>query len=201
MLRAPLLLGVLVLFTAWVEHGSIAFTIASKGPAAAATAHQKACQSRPWGVAAVRGGAASPSAEAAPVVKEVATKPFEGMKPGTSGLRKKVKVVREGLYLHNFVQALFDTLPAAERDGATIVVSGDGRYYNREAIQAIIRIAAANGVGRLWVGKGGLMSTPAVSAVIRCVCVRGGGGIVCVYTYFGPVCCCVNRTDTTAHTK
>lgn len=164
-----------MLFTA-----AAAFTIASRGPAAAASpAHQQACRSgarsgaRPWGagptprLAVVRGGAASPSAEAAPVVKELGTTPFEGMKPGTSGLRKKVKVVREGLYLHNFVQALFDTLPAADRDGATMVVSGDGRYYNREAIQTIIRIAAANGVGRLWVGKGGLMSTPAVSAVIR----------------------------------
>lgn len=194
-MRAPaLLLGVLVLFTAWVEHGSIAFTIASRGPTAtastAAHTHNKAScpSSRPWGVptasaaaasaaaparlAVVRGGAASPSSAeaAAPAgMRELATTPFEGMKPGTSGLRKKVKVVREGLYLHNFVQALFDTLPAAERTGATIVVSGDGRYYNREAIQTIVRIAAANGVGRLWVGRGGLMSTPAVSAVIRCV--------------------------------
>lgn len=190
-MRAPLLLGVLVLFTAWVEHGSIAFTIASpRGPAATCAAH-KVCpsSSRPWGVpttnpaaatparlAVVRGGAASPSSAEA-TVKELATTPFEGMKPGTSGLRKKVKVVREGLYLHNFVQALFDTLPAAERDGATIVVSGDGRYYNREAIQTIIRIAAANGVGRLWVGKGGLMSTPAVSAVIRCVVVGWQWGV------------------------
>jgi len=95
------------------------------------------------------------------------TTPVEGMKPGTSGLRKKVKVVRDGLYLHNFVQALFDTLPPHEKKGATMVVSGDGRYYNREAIQIIIEIAAANGVGRLWIGKGGIMSTPAVSAVIR----------------------------------
>ncbi|CAM9235872.1 unnamed protein product [Chrysoparadoxa australica] len=95
------------------------------------------------------------------------TTPIEGMKPGTSGLRKKVKVWQEGNYLHNFVQCIFDAFPAEELKGSTIIVSGDGRYYNREAIQVITRIAAANGVGKLWIGKGGLMSTPAVSAVIR----------------------------------
>ncbi len=100
-------------------------------------------------------------------INTLPTTPVDGMKPGTSGLRKKVQVVREGLYLHNFVQALFDTLPPHDKKGATLVVSGDGRYYNREAIQVIIEIAAANGVGRLWIGKGGIMSTPAVSAVIR----------------------------------
>jgi len=124
----------------------------------------------------VRGGAfpvassSSPSPPAPPgqsMFKTLRTTPVEGMKPGTSGLRKKVKVVRDGLYLHNFVQALFDSLPPHEKEGATMVVSGDGRHYNREAIQIIIEIAAANGVGRLWIGKGGIMSTPAVSAVIR----------------------------------
>jgi phosphoglucomutase len=69
--------------------------------------------------------------------------------------------------LHNFVQSIFDVLPAAEVAGATLVVSGDGRFWTREAIQIIIKIAAANGVGRVWVGQGGLLSTPAVSCVIR----------------------------------
>eukprot|EP00884_Botryococcus_braunii_P020827 jgi/Botrbrau1/7428/Bobra.0083s0001.1 len=97
----------------------------------------------------------------------VETKPFEGQKPGTSGLRKKVKVFAEEHYLANFVQSVFDALPETELAGSTIVVSGDGRYYSKEAIQIIVRMAAANGVGTVWVGKDGLMSTPAVSAVIR----------------------------------
>jgi len=97
----------------------------------------------------------------------VETAPIGGMKPGTSGLRKKVSVVSEGLYLHNFVQSIFDVLPADELKGATLLVSGDGRYYNREALQVIVEIAAANGVGRVWIGKGGLMSTPAASATLR----------------------------------
>jgi len=102
----------------------------------------------------------------------VETQPIEGMKPGTSGLRKKVSIISEGLYLHNFVQSIFDVLPAEELAGSTLLVSGDGRYYNREALQVIIKIAAANGVGRVWVGKGGLMSTPAASATLR---TREGG--------------------------
>eukprot|EP00744_Colponema_vietnamica_P003892 GILI01005900.1.p2 GENE.GILI01005900.1~~GILI01005900.1.p2 ORF type:complete len:570 (-),score=236.87 GILI01005900.1:144-1853(-) len=97
----------------------------------------------------------------------VPTTPFEGQKPGTSGLRKKVTVFKNGHYLHNFVQSIFNVLPANELAGSTLVVSGDGRYYNKEAIQIIIKMAAANGVGRIWVGKDGLLSTPAVSCVIR----------------------------------
>ncbi|KAI4373206.1 hypothetical protein MLD38_011359 [Melastoma candidum] len=99
-------------------------------------------------------------------VTRVDTKPFEGQKPGTSGLRKKVKVFVQPHYLQNFVQSTFYALSAENVRGATLVVSGDGRYYSKDAIQIIIKMAAANGVRRVWVGQNGLLSTPAVSAVI-----------------------------------
>lgn len=95
------------------------------------------------------------------------TTPIEGQKPGTSGLRKKVTVFKQPNYLHNFVQSTFNALPADKVKGATIVVSGDGRYFSKDAIQIIIKMAAANGVKCVWVGQNGLMSTPAVSGVIR----------------------------------
>ncbi|MFZ1414535.1 MAG: alpha-D-glucose phosphate-specific phosphoglucomutase [Defluviicoccus sp.] len=98
-------------------------------------------------------------------VLHVSTQPFEGQKPGTSGLRKKVTVFQQPHYLHNFVQSIFDTLEGSK--GTTLVVGGDGRYYNREAVQIILKMAAANGFGRVLVGKGGILSTPAVSCVIR----------------------------------
>eukprot|EP00899_Mesostigma_viride_P025175 jgi/Mesvir1/5842/Mv00635-RA.1 len=100
-------------------------------------------------------------------VTTVETKPIEGQKMGTSGLRKKVVEFQKPHYLHNFVQACFDCLPADKLHGSTLVVSGDGRYFGKEACQIIIKMAAANGVRRVWVGQGGIMSTPAVSAVIR----------------------------------
>ncbi|OMO60661.1 Alpha-D-phosphohexomutase superfamily [Corchorus capsularis] len=100
-------------------------------------------------------------------VSKVQTKPFEGQKPGTSGLRKKVKVFVQPHYLENFVQSTFNALTPAKVRGATLVVSGDGRYYSKDAIQIIIKMSAANGVRRVWVGQNGLLSTPAVSAVIR----------------------------------
>ena len=101
-------------------------------------------------------------------VKRIATSPIAGMKPGTSGLRKKAAEFASGNYLANFVQSVFNAVrPAAGFGGLTLVVGGDGRYYNAEAIQTVIRIAAANGFGRALVGGGGILSTPAASCVIR----------------------------------
>ena len=93
------------------------------------------------------------------------TQPIAGQRPGTSGLRKKVTVFQAPHYLENFVQVLLDELP--DMHGQTLVLGGDGRYFNRSAIQTILRMAAAHGVARVLVGKGGILSTPAVSAVIR----------------------------------
>ena len=104
--------------------------------------------------------------------KTITTTPFAGQRPGTSGLRKKVRVFAQPHYLENFVQAIFDTQPALV--GGTLVVGGDGRYYNREAIQTILRMAAANGVARVLVGQGGILSTPAVSCLIRKYKTQGG---------------------------
>ncbi|MEZ5931578.1 MAG: alpha-D-glucose phosphate-specific phosphoglucomutase [Alphaproteobacteria bacterium] len=98
-------------------------------------------------------------------IKTVATIPFEGQKPGTSGLRKKVTVFQEPHYLENFVQSIVDSLDGFE--GKTLVVGGDGRFHNDRAIQTIIKMAAASRFGHLLVGRGGLLSTPAASAVIR----------------------------------
>lgn len=95
----------------------------------------------------------------------VATTPFAGQKPGTSGLRKKVKVFSQPGYLENFVQSIFDNLSGHQ--GQTLVLGGDGRYYNDVAIQTILRMAAAAGFGRVLVGRDGILSTPAASAVIR----------------------------------
>eukprot|EP00602_Paraphysomonas_sp_CaronLab_P005290 CAMPEP_0185017350 /NCGR_PEP_ID=MMETSP1103-20130426/305_1 /TAXON_ID=36769 /ORGANISM="Paraphysomonas bandaiensis, Strain Caron Lab Isolate" /LENGTH=1067 /DNA_ID=CAMNT_0027546715 /DNA_START=48 /DNA_END=3251 /DNA_ORIENTATION=+ len=102
-------------------------------------------------------------------VSNVATVAFDDQKPGTSGLRKKTKRFQEGLYLHNFVQATFNALIAADvdlSDGA-LLIGGDGRFHNDIATQVIVKMAVANGVRRIVIGEEGLMSTPAISAVIR----------------------------------
>lgn len=98
-------------------------------------------------------------------IRTVITSPFGDQRPGTSGLRKKVGVFQQPHYLENFIQATFDAL--ADYAGGTLVVGGDGRYYNRAAIQIILKMAAANGVGRVLVGQDGILSTPAASCVIR----------------------------------
>jgi phosphoglucomutase len=100
------------------------------------------------------------------------TTPYPDQKPGTSGLRKKVKVFLQENYLENFVQSVFDTLGNA--GGKILVLGGDGRYLNRQAAQTIVKMAAANGVERLLVGQGGLLSTPAASCLIRKYQAHGG---------------------------
>ncbi|GJD34377.1 alpha-D-glucose phosphate-specific phosphoglucomutase [Methylobacterium aerolatum] len=104
----------------------------------------------------------------------IETTPFPDQKPGTSGLRKKVPVFRQRHYVENFVQAIFDSIP--DREGKTLVLGGDGRFLNREVVQTILKLAAGNGFGRVLVGRGGLLSTPAASCVIRKH--RAIGGII-----------------------
>ncbi|HSO43982.1 MAG TPA: alpha-D-glucose phosphate-specific phosphoglucomutase, partial [Rhodoferax sp.] len=105
-------------------------------------------------------------------IQTIPTQPFAGQRPGTSGLRKKVTVFTQPHYLENFVQALLDVLNAGGAEGhalhgQTLVLGGDGRFYNRTAVQIILKLAAASGVARVLLGRGGILSTPAVSAVIR----------------------------------
>ncbi|KAI3705829.1 hypothetical protein L1987_76073 [Smallanthus sonchifolius] len=107
-------------------------------------------------------------------VNTIPTKPIEGQKTGTSGLRKKVKVFMQENYLANWIQALFNSLPPEDYKNALLVLGGDGRYFNKEAAQLIIKIAAGNGVGKVLVGKEGILSTPAVSAIIRKRKAKGG---------------------------
>lgn len=95
----------------------------------------------------------------------ISTQPIEGQKPGTSGLRKKTRVFMQAGYVENFVQSIFNAIDGAE--GKTFVVGGDGRYFNVEAIQTILKMAAANGVAKVIVGQGGILSTPAASNLIR----------------------------------
>ena len=102
----------------------------------------------------------------------VSTTPYPGQKPGTSGLRKKVAEFQQPRYLENFVQSIFDSIEIPS--GAVLVLGGDGRYYNRQAIQVILKMAAANGFAKVLVGRGGILSTPAASCVIRKRAALGG---------------------------
>lgn len=108
------------------------------------------------------------------MIRTVPTKPYADQKPGTSGLRKKVPVFQQEHYAENFIQSIFNALEGFQ--GKTLVIGGDGRFYNREVIGKAIAIAAANGFGRVMVGKGGILSTPAASNIIRKY--QAFGGIV-----------------------
>ncbi|MCF6367808.1 alpha-D-glucose phosphate-specific phosphoglucomutase [Rhizobium halophilum] len=99
------------------------------------------------------------------MIRTVATAPYKDQKPGTSGLRKKVPIFAQENYAENFIQSIFDSLEGFA--GKTLVVGGDGRYYNREVIQKVLKMAAAAGFGKVMVGQGGILSTPAASNIIR----------------------------------
>jgi phosphoglucomutase len=99
------------------------------------------------------------------MIKTIETTPYPDQKPGTSGLRKRVTVYQQPNYVENYIQAIFDSLEGFA--GQTLVIGGDGRFYNDVAIQKAIRIAAANGFGKVMVGQNGLLSTPAASHIIR----------------------------------
>uniref|UniRef100_UPI00398F4647 phosphoglucomutase-1 isoform X1 n=1 Tax=Pristiophorus japonicus TaxID=55135 RepID=UPI00398F4647 len=105
----------------------------------------------------------------------VLTAPYDAQRPGTSGLRKKTNVFQnKPRYLQNFVQCIFASIDLRDRQGSTVVVGGDGRYYNKDAIEIIVQMAAANGIGRLVIGQNGILSTPAVSCIIRKIKAIGG---------------------------
>ena len=105
-------------------------------------------------------------------IQTVSTTPFDDQKPGTSGLRKQVPTFQQPSYLENFIQSTFNSLN--DYKGKTLVLGGDGRYFNRPAIQTILKMAAANGVGKTLVGQGGILSTPAASCLIRKYSAFGG---------------------------
>ena len=106
------------------------------------------------------------------MIREVQSTPYEGQKPGTSGLRKKTRVFQQPNYAENFLQAIFDVSPP--EPGAIIVIGGDGRFHNRTVIQQALRIASANGFAKALVGQGGILSTPAASHLIRKYGAAGG---------------------------
>ncbi|GBE89772.1 phosphoglucomutase [Sparassis latifolia] len=104
-------------------------------------------------------------------VKEIPTKPYDGQKPGTSGLRKRVKVFQQEHYTENFVQAIFDSI---DPKGSTLVIGGDGRFFSPETVQTILQIGSANGVAKFIIGHNAILSTPAASNVIRKYKANGG---------------------------
>jgi phosphoglucomutase len=105
-------------------------------------------------------------------IREIQTKPYSDQKSGTAGLRKKVAMFQQPHYLENFLQSIFDVEPGLR--GNTLIIGGDGRFYNREAIYTAVAMAAANGVARVVIGQGGLLSTPAASNLIRVRSAAGG---------------------------
>lgn len=106
-------------------------------------------------------------------VRTVSTKPHSGQKPGTSGLRKKVKVFQQEHYTENFVQATLSAMPGGP-EGKTLVVGGDGRFFSPEAVQIILRLSAGNGLKHIILGQNSILSTPAASALIRSEKTDGG---------------------------
>ena len=116
--------------------------------------------------------------------RTVPTSPFPDQRPGTAGLRKKVRVFRQPNYLENFLQAVFNA--AGDFHGATLVAGGDGRFWNREALQVLFRVAAGNGVERIIVGRHGLLSTPAASHLIRLHGAAGGFLLTASHNPGGP---------------
>ncbi|KAF7356493.1 putative PGM2-phosphoglucomutase [Mycena venus] len=104
-------------------------------------------------------------------IQDIPTKPFDGQKPGTSGLRKRVKVFQQQHYTENFIQSIFDSI---EAKGSTLVIGGDGRFFSPETVQTILKIGSANGVAKFIVGKDAILSTPAVSNIIRKYKAYGG---------------------------
>jgi phosphoglucomutase len=117
-------------------------------------------------------------------VRSIPTTPFPDQRPGTAGLRKKVRVFRQPHYLENFLQAVFNA--AGDFHGATLIAGGDGRYWNREALQVLFRVAAGNGVERVIVGRQGLLSTPAASHLIRLHGAAGGFLLTASHNPGGP---------------
>jgi phosphoglucomutase len=117
-------------------------------------------------------------------VRSIPTSPFADQRPGTAGLRKKVRVFQQPNYLENFLQAVFEA--AGDFSGATLIAGGDGRYWNREALATLFRIAAGNGVARVIVGRGGLLSTPAASHLIRMHGAAGGFLLTASHNPGGP---------------
>ncbi|KAI8365501.1 hypothetical protein EDC96DRAFT_509923 [Choanephora cucurbitarum] len=102
-------------------------------------------------------------------IQTIATEPFDGQKPGTSGLRKRVKVFQQKNYTENFIQAILESIPESDggAKGATLVIGGDGRYYSDEVLQVIVKCSLGQGVSKLIVGRNGIVSTPAASNLIR----------------------------------
>ncbi|NKF22587.1 alpha-D-glucose phosphate-specific phosphoglucomutase [Solimonas marina] len=117
-------------------------------------------------------------------IRELPTKPYLDQKSGTAGLRKKVAVFQQPHYLENYLQSIFDCVP--ELKGRTLVIGGDGRYHNRAAIQTAVAMAAANGVARVVIGQGGLLSTPAASNLIRVRDAAGGLLLTASHNPAGP---------------